>query len=234
MKLLLAVLIVAAMSSEVFGHRLLNAGKKGKFDGFDFEATNAASSDAFATSGQTMAMGKGQTRISSSIGHKGTINNIKSTQGGKAASSFKQVSDSKASHQAVKKDKNGNAKLVESASHDANKVQGANQQAFLGKGAASNGISKDGIVSDVFGSKGAADASSWNGVKNAKASKKVVNKKGHKKAHKKANKKAHKKAAKKHVKKHPKKHLKKHPKKHIKKAKKHVKKGKKVGAAQGE
>ena len=211
MKFFLTVLILAFLGDSVFGARILNQKKNKKhnddFGGdFDFNAIDNASSENISTSGQTMAMGKGETRISSSIGHAGTINNLKAEKGGKAASSLKQVNSKAASSKSLVKDAHGNVKAIENASAEKNKVQGANQQAFLGKGAASSGLSDKGIVSDVYGKKGAADASSWSGVRDAKASSKLAAKKNHKKH------------AKKHFKKAPKKHHKKAPKKHVKKA----------------
>jgi hypothetical protein len=154
-------------------------GKFGK--GFNFESVKNASVDQSATSGSTLAVGKGNTRISSSIGNHGTINNLKASKGGQSAADFSQVGHNAASSQSLKKGKNGKTQAVDNASNNNYAAKGSNQAAFLGAGAASTGIGVNGVVSDVYGKEGAANANSFNSVLKNQASSQAFAKKGHKK-----------------------------------------------------
>lgn len=143
-------------------------GKFGK--GFDFASVNNASLKQSATSGHTLAVGKGETSISSSIGNSGTINNVKATKGGQSAADFSQVGKETASSQSLKKDKNGNVQKVDNASDNNYAVKGSNQAAFLGNGHANTGVGVDGVVSNVYGKDGAANANSFDSVLKNQAS----------------------------------------------------------------
>ena len=142
---------------------------KNDFD-VQFDSIANASSSKFNTAGQTMAIGKGQTSISSSIGKAGTINNLQAAKGGQASQSFQQIGENKASSSQTKKDKNGEASQVTVASNNQYNLQGANQNAFAGKGCSSSSTGKDGVISAVEGSEGAANADSWNKIEKNKAS----------------------------------------------------------------
>lgn len=144
-------------------------------DSLAFASINNASSDNSATSGQTSAMGKGATHISSSIGNHGTVNNIKAANGGKSAASWKQVGDSAASSTGVRKGKDGKSRVVNNASDNNWNAKGANQNAFLGQGDASTAIGADGVDADVYGSKGAANANSFDSVLKSNASSQALN-----------------------------------------------------------
>ena len=164
-------------------HRRLN-GKPAKVDdkwgNFNFEAINNASLDQSATSGHSMAVGKGNTRISSSIGAAGSINNIKAAHGGQAASDWSQVGNNQASSSAVKKDKHGNSHAINKASDNNYGAKGASQSAFLGEGDASTGIGNNGVVADVYGKEGAANANSFDSVLKNQASASAVKQAGKK------------------------------------------------------
>lgn len=180
-----------------------------KWGNFNFDSINNASLDQSATSGHTMAVGKGNTHISSSIGAAGSINNIKAAKGGQAASDWSQVGNNQASSSAVKKDKHGNSHAINKASNDNYGTKGASQSAFLGEGNASTGIGNNGVVADVYGKDGAANANSFDSVLKNQASASAVKQAGKKnhwnnnddedsctdarKHHKKNNKKDHKK-----------------------------------------
>ena len=135
-----------------------------------FEAVFNASDDRLNSAGQTSAIGKGKTAISSSIGSKGTINNLQSCKGGKAAQSFQQVADKKASSSKLRRGKNGKLNRIQNASRDRYNLKGANQNAFAGAGASSSATGRKGVISNVAGADGAANADSWNKIQKKKAS----------------------------------------------------------------
>lgn len=148
----------------------------GDFGGFNFESINNASDDASCTEGASMAMGKGKTAISSSIGKKGVITNLEASKGGQSASSFKQVEDNKRSSQLLRKDKKGNVEAIDKASHENSKMNAANKNAFAGKGASAVGLGKDGVIANVSGEKGAANSNSYAKVDRNKASAQSIKK----------------------------------------------------------
>lgn len=192
----LVMILVLALFNEALSHRILSTkdkNKKNKKDkdeeemdmggmdfmkdmGFDFKAINNASSDKSLTEGATMSMGTGKTKISSSIGKQGVINNVQSTQGGKSATSFNQVADNKASSQSLVKNADGSVTAIENASSEKYKLNSANNNAFMGQGQSSVGIGKDGIVANVDGTKGAANADSFSKVDDNNASSKASDK----------------------------------------------------------
>ena len=135
-----------------------------------FEAVLNASEDNFNSAGQTSAIGKGKTAISSSIGSKGTINNLQSCKGGKAAQSFQQIANKKASSSRLRRGNNGKINRVNNASHQQYNLKGANQNAFAGAGASSSATGRKGVISNVAGADGAANADSWNKIEKKKAS----------------------------------------------------------------
>lgn len=149
--------------------------------GLNFASVNNASLQQSATSGHTLAVGKGETSISSSIGNSGTINNVKASKGGQSAADFSQVGKESASSQSVKKDKHGNVQNVNNASDNNYGVKGSNQAAFLGAGAASTGVGVNGVVSNVHGKEGAANANSFDSVLKNQASSTATSQAGAKK-----------------------------------------------------
>lgn len=199
------MILVLALFNEALSHRILSTkdkkGKKAKkeedgepaeeaevgnagFDGFDMfknsgfdlKMISNASSEKSLTQGATMSMGTGKTSISSSIGKGGAINNVNATGGGKSATSFNQIADNKASSQSLVKNADGSVTAVENASSEKYNMQSANNNAFLGQGKSSVGIGKEGIVANVNGAKGAANADSFNKVDDNSASSKASDK----------------------------------------------------------
>ena len=175
-----SLLILALFGSAISHKQWKKHSDSSSYSGLD--AIVNASNSNYNTAGQTSAIGQGNTSISSSVGKKGTINNLKSCKGGKAAQSFQQVGDEHASSTRFKRGKNGKIVKIGKASHNNYNLKGANQNAFAGQGASSSGTGKNGVISNVHGKLGAANADSWNKVEKNKAS--AV---GFKKANKKKN-----------------------------------------------